>query len=126
MKYNIKPGTWVEVRWNDAPNSMALLVDKVRCKKKDAQATSFIAFYPDSGSCHTRATVSQITAIYRAPLNVPVTEHHQTAGILVAAEAQLAKYIEQESHHRGCLEQLKQGKRDTRQQIRLLKKQLSK
>ena len=33
--YKLKPGTWIELRWKDAPNSIGLLAEKVEAGKGD-------------------------------------------------------------------------------------------
>lgn len=33
--YKLKPGTWIELRWKDAPNSIALLTERVAPGKGD-------------------------------------------------------------------------------------------
>ena len=58
--------TWLEVRWNDAPNSMHLLLDKVRMEKGDLE----IRVLDPWGGSTSRIVQDQIVKTH-GPLQVP-------------------------------------------------------
>jgi hypothetical protein len=64
----IKPGTWIEVKWADAPNQAVLLVE--RMNPKETGEVSLRYFDPDSCSIRLQATNRQVVRVL-GPLQVP-------------------------------------------------------
>jgi hypothetical protein len=63
----LKAGTWIELRYRDAPNSAVLLLEKPTSSAGDA---SLKVFYPDTGRCDEHPVHSQVVRVL-GPLQVP-------------------------------------------------------
>lgn len=64
----LKPGTWIEVKWKDAPNSAALLLSKPEHETGDVELR---CFYPNSNGRDWSADTSQVIRVI-GPVQIPV------------------------------------------------------
>lgn len=62
--YKLKPGTWVELRWVDSPNSVCLLVHKVEQSKGDCTLYTQEVVNGHLMPCNTHAVHDQIVAVH--------------------------------------------------------------
>lgn len=75
----LKPGTWLELKWDDSPNTRGLLLGNLTelSPKERKGDVSLLVYYPHSGDTNSNAVHTQVVGIL-GMLSIPAIPQYAT------------------------------------------------